>query len=244
MELSHRQGLIRLIATRLQRVAVVWWSDQRYGGLSPWLGAALIALLTLQATGQAGPAAPGAPAASQADGLDWGEGTMAPRSTDRRFIVMMIPHHEGAIAMADLALTRARHGEIRALAGRIRSSQSRENALMRQWYRQWYGAEVPSWPASGWGPGMGMGGGMGMGMGMGWRPAGMSGDLDALRNAADFDRAFLMQMINHHRMGVMMASHAQWNTAHPKLRELQAAMVRVQSEEIWQMQRWYLQWYG
>ena len=107
---------------------------------------------------------------------------------------------------------------------------------MRRWYRQWYASDVPTWP----GLGMGMRGGMGMGMGM----PGFGTSLDALRTAPDFDRAFLEQMIAHHRMGVMMASHAQWGTVHPELRKLEAAMVRVQSEEIEQMVRWYQQWFG
>jgi uncharacterized protein (DUF305 family) len=51
-------------------------------------------------------------------------------------------------------------------------------------------------------------------------------------------------MISHHRMGVMMASHAQWGTVHPELRELEASVVRVQSEEIEQMERWYRAWFG
>ena len=51
-------------------------------------------------------------------------------------------------------------------------------------------------------------------------------------------------MIAHHRMGVMMASHAAWNTQHPELLQLQAVMVRVQSQEIEQMAQWYQKWYG
>ncbi|MFN9644788.1 MAG: DUF305 domain-containing protein [Cyanobacteriota bacterium] len=173
-------------------------------------------------------------------GASWGGLPMGQRSADARFIVMMIPHHEGAIAMADLALQRSRRPEIRALAERIRLSQSGENAQMRRWYRQWYGTAVPSWP----GPARSGGMGMGMGMGMGGGMPGFSTSLEGLRTAPDFDRTFLEQMIAHHRMGVMMASHAQWGTVHPELRELEAAMVRVQREEIEQMARWYQQWYG
>ncbi len=166
---------------------------------------------------------------------------MGLQAADQRFIVMMIPHHDGAIAMAELALTRAQRPQIKALAQRIKASQTDENAQMRRWYRQWYGADVPAWTAGG----MGMGPGMGMsGRGMGWGMPGMTTSLDVLRTAVDFDRAFIEQMIPHHRMGVMMASHAQWNTQHPQLRQLEAAMVRVQSQEIAQMEQWYRQWYG
>ena len=172
-----------------------------------------------------------------------GPGRMAAQSMDQHFIVMMIPHHDGAIAMADLALTRARKPEIKALTRSIKASQTQENAQMRTWYRQWFGGDVPSWTTAGamgmGGMGMGMGGAMGMGGGMG-----MGTSLAALKNAADFDRAFIEQMIPHHRMGVMMASMAQTNSQHPELRELQQAMVKAQSREIEQMAQWYRQWYG
>ena len=179
--------------------------------------------------------------AAPADTAGWGGGCgkpMGSRSSDARFIVMMIPHHEGAIAMAELALQRSRRAEIRALAESIRTSQSREIAQMRRWYRQWFGSAVPAWP----GPAADAGPGMGMGMGMGM--PGFAASLEALRQAPDFDRTFLEQMIAHHRMGVMMAAHAQWGTVHPKLRELEAAMVRVQSDEIAQMSRWLAQGVG
>lgn len=89
-----------------------------------------------------------------------------------------------------------------------------------------------------------MGRGMGGGVGMGWGRPGIGTSFEALRNAPDFDRVFLEQMIAHHRIGVKMASHAQGGTVHPELRQLEAAMVRVQSEEINQMARWYRQWFG
>jgi uncharacterized protein (DUF305 family) len=208
---------------------------------SPGLLACMVGLLSLTPAAQAGPLPAGSPPTTAPSGSPatqgWGGMPMGLRSADAHFIVMMIPHHEGAIAMSELALTRARRPEIKALAQRIIASQSREISQMRQWYRQWFGTDAPSW-------GSGAGQGMGMGMGMGWGMAGMGTSLQALKNAPDFDRAFIEQMIPHHRMGVMMASHAQWNTQHPELRQLEAAMVRVQSQEIEQMAQWYQKWYG
>ncbi len=186
------------------------------------------------------PALSGPPQTTASPGSGMGAGLSGPgrmglQSMDQRFIVMMIPHHDGAIAMADLALSRATRPEIKELAKSIKASQTQENAQMRIWYRQWFGGDVPSWTTGG---AMGMGG---MGMGMG---GGMGTGLAALKNATDFDRAFIEQMIPHHRMGVMMASMAQTNSQHPQLRAMQQAMVKAQSREIEQMTQWYRSWYG
>ena len=62
---------------------------------------------------------------------------------DRHFIEEMIPHHEDAVAMAELALARAEHAELRLLAENIKRDQSREIDQMRAWYRSWYGVDVP-----------------------------------------------------------------------------------------------------
>lgn len=161
--------------------------------------------------------------------------------SDQRFIAAMIPHHQGAIAMAELALRKSRRPEIRDLSQRIKTSQSQEISQMREWYRQWYGGPVPPLGVYGHGP-MGMGGsGMGMGMGAASMQA---ADLTALSQAKDFDRAFITAMISHHRMGVMMAAMAQIHARHPQLLELEQAMVRVQGSEIKQMEAWSRQWFG
>jgi uncharacterized protein (DUF305 family) len=50
---------------------------------------------------------------------------------DQDFAAMMIDHHEGAIAMAELALERAEHDELRALAQDIIDAQQREIEVMK-----------------------------------------------------------------------------------------------------------------
>ena len=224
-------------------------------GLGTWTGRAPLALLVAGGLLGLGWAIPGVQAQAQgrpgqgpgvqaAAGLGSALGkpcAIGMGFSDQRFIAAMIPHHQGAIAMAELALRKARRPEIRALAQRIISSQSQEIGQMRQWYQQWYGAPVPMLEAYAHG-GMGMGGhGMGMGIGGPSRPG---TDLAALSRAQDFDRAFLAAMVAHHRMGVMMAAMAQIHTRHLELLDLEQAMVRVQSSEINQMEAWARQWFG
>jgi len=50
---------------------------------------------------------------------------------DRRFLTMMVPHHEGAVRMADVELARGKDPELKALAQEIRAAQQREIAAMR-----------------------------------------------------------------------------------------------------------------
>ena len=65
--------------------------------------------------------------------------------SDRMFIEEMIPHHQDAIDMGNLALVKAEHPEIRQLAENIIRDQSQEISRMREWYRAWYGIDVPKY---------------------------------------------------------------------------------------------------
>lgn len=58
---------------------------------------------------------------------------------DRAFITEMIAHHQGAIAMAQLALANANHAEIKQMADAIISAQSTEISQMTAWYSAWFG---------------------------------------------------------------------------------------------------------
>jgi uncharacterized protein (DUF305 family) len=51
---------------------------------------------------------------------------------------MMIPHHQGAIVMAQDALNKSQRPEIKRLAQNIITSQQREIDQMKQWRTQWY----------------------------------------------------------------------------------------------------------
>ncbi|RUT01551.1 hypothetical protein DSM106972_066480 [Dulcicalothrix desertica PCC 7102] len=62
---------------------------------------------------------------------------------DQHFIEMMVPHHEQAVQMADLALTRSKRPEIKKLAEAIKRDQNREIQQMRTWYKAWYGKNLP-----------------------------------------------------------------------------------------------------
>lgn len=56
---------------------------------------------------------------------------------DKTFIEMMTVHHEGAVAMAELIPTRAKHDEIKTLGQAIIAAQTKEIAEMKQWQMDW-----------------------------------------------------------------------------------------------------------
>ena len=58
---------------------------------------------------------------------------------DVRFIAAMIPHHESAITMAQQAIQRAEHPELKKLAEAIITAQTAEITQMKQWYQTWTG---------------------------------------------------------------------------------------------------------
>lgn len=70
--------------------------------------------------------------------------TMSPRELarqkpfDKAFIDAMIPHHQSAIEMAEVARQESENPRIRKLAQNIVSAQEREISQMQEWRREWY----------------------------------------------------------------------------------------------------------
>ena len=56
---------------------------------------------------------------------------------DKAFVEMMISHHEGAVDMAELIPSRAKHDEVKQLGVAIVAAQTKEIADMKQWQKDW-----------------------------------------------------------------------------------------------------------
>ncbi len=171
-------------------------------------------------------------------------GGMMGQDIDQHFIVQMIPHHDGAIAMAKIALRRSKRPEMITLANNIIAAQEKEITDMRGWYQSWYGTPVPATGS------MGMRPSDERGSTEASRPnvhmGGMTGEPEVLASVSDaaFDREFITEMIPHHEMAVMMAQMLAAGTSRPEMKQLAANIIASQSSEIEAMRGWLTTWYG
>jgi uncharacterized protein (DUF305 family) len=147
--------------------------------------------------------------------------------SDRRFIDAMVPHHQGAMAMAEVALKNAEHEEIKELSRNIISSQQAEIEELKAIKKEEFGtSNVP----------------MEMSQGQ-MRGMGMMMDPQQLANREPFDKAFIDAMIPHHQSAIVMAQVALENSDNPKIKELAQNIISAQKREIEQMKQWRQQWY-
>ena len=161
-------------------------------------------------------------------------GSTTGSEADIAFAQLMIPHHQQAIEMADLAAANATSPEVKALATQIKAAQDPEIQTMTQWLTTWGAPTAMATPSD---SGMDHGG---MDMG-GMTEAGMmsGADMTALANAtgADFDTMWLQMMIAHHQGAITMAQQVGETTTNPEVRELADAIITGQTAEIAAMQQ-------
>lgn len=163
-------------------------------------------------------------------------------SLDQQFIDMMVPHHQSAIAMAEVALTRAERAEIKTLAGAIISAQKGEISQLKEWRKAWFGSDqTPGMDAMPMLPGMEMPG-MSMGGSMG-STTDMTADVAALKTANPFDKAFIEAMTAHHKTAIAAAKIAAAQATRPEIRTLAGQIIAAQQAEIDQMAAWLAAWY-
>lgn len=159
---------------------------------------------------------------------------------DRAFIDMMVPHHESAIAMAEIAQERAERPELQNLADDIVATQTAEISQMQDWREQWFGSsDTPSMEEMPMLPGMSMPAGQSMSGGM----MDMTSEVDGLREAEPFDRDFIDAMIRHHEQAVAAAEIALAETERDEIRGLAEVIIEAQTREIDQLRDWRAEWY-
>ncbi|MCX5561426.1 DUF305 domain-containing protein [Streptomyces sp. NBC_00038] len=182
---------------------------------------------------------------SSMPGMNHGTGSASASATpdsafndaDVMFAQQMIPHHQQAVEMAELADGRADDQEIKDLAAAIEKAQDPEINTMEGWLKSW-GKPLPSASAS---SSTGDMAGMDHGSGESSAMPGMMSDQDmtALKDAKgkDFDKKFAQLMIGHHQGAITMAEDEQKNGSNADAKKLATAIVTAQTAEIEKMNK-------
>ena len=146
--------------------------------------------------------------------------------SDRRFIDAMVPHHQGAIAMARVALENAEHEQIVELSRNIVSTQQSEIEELKSIKKEEFGtSDVPMEMSS-----------------RQMRGMGVMMDPQSLANRKPFDEAFIEAMTPHHQSAIEMAKVANRESENPRIKELAGNIVSAQKGEIEQMRSWRERW--
>ena len=139
---------------------------------------------------------------------------------DIMFAQMMIPHHEQAIELADMALdpTLMASEQVKALGSQIKNAQDPEIDLMAQWLDEW---EQPL---------------MDMSVDHSMTMEGMLSvdELGAIgqMNGEEFDQAWIQSMIAHHKGAIEMADTVKDEGKSALVQELADAIIQAQILEI------------
>jgi uncharacterized protein (DUF305 family) len=132
-------------------------------------------------------------------------------ANDLMFASMMVPHHEQAIVMSELALKNSKNPEILELATEIKNAQAPEIAEMKSW------------------------GDLDMGSHAGHGMKGMLSDAEinklAVATGPNFDQLFVEGMIKHHQGALEMAEDVA-NSRNPKVSALANQIIAEQKRRL------------
>lgn len=151
-------------------------------------------------------------------GMNSNSGSKDYTGADVMFLQMMIPHHQQAVDISNLALKTSKDPELLALAKTIRDAQSAEIIQMNAWLKD---ANVNT--------------------GMGHSMDGMGGMLDdselsalAASTGKTFDTLWLKGMIGHHDGAIHMTTMIK-DASNPEIKAFGENVVKDQSAQIVQM---------
>ncbi len=145
---------------------------------------------------------------------------------DVSFAKNMVPHHQQAVIMADMALSQSSNQQVQDLATRIKTAQTSEIGIMQGWLASW-GEEAMDHSGD-------MSGLKGM---AGMEGMVSEGDMAALQGASgpEFDRLFLQHMTAHHEGALGMAKVQLDKGKHEPAKVLAREIVAGQEKELAEM---------
>jgi len=138
---------------------------------------------------------------------------------DLWFIDNMTAHHQGAVHMAEDALKKAKHPELKTFARQIIKDQNSEVSQMKKWRNAWYKG-APSAKSKNI-PGM---------------------QMPAQTPPGGYDVQFLHDMIAHHEGAVEMSKEALDKGKRPEIKQLAQKIIKAQEAEIEKMKKWRTEW--
>ena len=151
---------------------------------------------------------------------------------DLQFLDTMTHHHQGAVDMAKMALTKSNNEEVKKFAQKIIDDQNKEINQMKDWREKWFAGKPAAMNMEM--PGM-----------MDSMKMMMSGDemkkMEAM-NGKDFDVHFLDMMSPHHAGAITMSKAALQKAEHPEIKTLAQNIIKAQETEIKQMAAWKAKW--
>lgn len=143
-------------------------------------------------------------------------GQVQANDADRAFIDGMVPHHEMALMMADDALAKAKHAELKTFAQRVKDDQTREISQMKQYRQQWFASDAT--------------------------PPMDHSQMESMPPGPEFDRMWSEEMITHHQSAIDMANRALTTAARSETRTLAQQVIDAQKKEQDQLRAWVKTW--
>lgn len=138
-------------------------------------------------------------------------------AADQAFIDGMVPHHEMALMMADDALAKATHAELRTFATKVKEDQSREISQLKSYKQQWFGSSTT--------------------------PMMDHSQMSMIAAGANFDKEWSEEMIMHHQGAIDMAKTALTAAARPEIKQMAQAIIDAQTSEQTLLRGYIDAWY-
>lgn len=143
---------------------------------------------------------------------------------DQEFLTSLIIHHNGAIAMAKVALSTSARAEIIKFANEIIAMESSNVEQAYIWRRDWFGENTYIFPDK------------------------SDKKISMIKDLGDkddkFDLRFLDAMIAHHEGAIAMLSDILVPTTKNEIHNMASSGITALSKDVATMKEWKKEWYG